>query len=607
MKTRLLAFCIATIMAGTLLVASGQHVARNARLTQSQTQSDEQVVRGYQQMIKPTNLAARLYFIASDGFEGRETTTRGQKLAAQYLASQYRQLGLSPYGTEKASDPLSPTAYFQTFSVYGRNAKQSRLELTVDDRVIVSSTSAAARDDLSFFSGGALAAADPAPIVFVGYGIADDKLKYDDYAALSAKGSSVNDKWVLILDDEPLANASTSLLPTLEHKPSRWSTQFINKKSALWAAGRPKGVLVVSNVSPRSAETFAALSQQAVRNAQRVGTLSLTESPSFPPTFDISSKLANQLLSKSGTSVEELKKQIDQSLKPVVFDLDQKVRAKATVEANEGLKTENVLAYIEGTDPKLKDEVLIISAHYDHLGLNPALKGDQIFNGAADDGSGVVATLELASIFMSAKREGAGPRRSILFVNFSGEEKGLLGSTYYSRNPAVPWDKTVADINLDGVASFDDKHATNKDYIYIVGTESLSRELVDLTKSVNQSTGTNLTLAEGQRFGSDHTNFETQLIPYLYFSTGLTEKYHQPGDEPNTIDYNHFAKVVQLVFATTWRVANQDSKPAKLQRSQLTLVGYTCPPCPFECDEEVFDHPGECPVCGMALAPKYKS
>jgi Zn-dependent M28 family amino/carboxypeptidase len=207
---------------------------------------------------------------------------------------------------------------------------------------------------------------------------------------------------------------------------------------------------------------------------------------------------------------------------------------------------------------------------------------------------------------MKAKRDGFGPRRSILFLNFTGEEKGLLGSTYYSQQPIVPWERTVADINMDGVGGLDAKHPTqSKNYIYIVGTEELSTELINVAKRLNQPAGVNLELTPNRGFGSDHLNFEAQLIPYLYYSTGLTENYHQPEDEPDTIDYDHLAKVVQLIFATAWEVANQDTRVPAIDRSLLTPAGYTCAPCPFACDDRVYDKPGECPVCGMGLVPKY--
>jgi hypothetical protein len=569
---------------------------------------DDSIFERYQQSISAERLAANLFFLASDSFEGRETTTRGQKLAALYLASQYRQLGLTPFGPKKVEGPMALDAFFQPFTVYRRTAQQSQLELLDGERVEISSSySAAKQDDLSYFLTGGLTDAAEGNVVFAGYGISDEKLAYDDYAELAAKKLSLNGKWVLVLEDEPMADASTSLLKTGDHKPSRWSTQFINKRSVMWSAGQPKGVLVVTGISPRAAGSFSERAQQAALNAQRVGVLSLTDTSAFPPVFAVSPKFADSLLRTSNQTVDSLRKQINQTLKPVVFDLPQNLKLRGSVIPYEGLKTENVIAYLEGSDPKLKDEVLIVSAHLDHLGLNPALKGDQIFNGAADDGSGTVACLELARAFIKAKQEGNGPRRSILFVNFSGEEKGLLGSSYYSRHPIVPWEKTVADINMDGVASFDQAHASNRNYIYSLGTEDLSRQLLDITKQVNERYKTSLTLVEGQRFNSDQYNFEAQLIPYIYFSTGLTEHYHQVSDAPETIDYTHFAKVVQLIFATAWQVANKDSRPPSVSRNQLALVGYTCPSCPFECDDTVYTQPGECPVCGMNLVPKYKT
>ncbi|HKR15561.1 MAG TPA: M28 family peptidase [Pyrinomonadaceae bacterium] len=501
----------------------------------------------YQQQITADTLSARLDFFASDFFEGRETGARGQKLAAHYLVSEYRQLGLSPS--------------FQSFTVYRRTPKQTRLEVTIDNRRVASSTfSAEHHDDLSFFYTGGFAEASGG-VVFGGS--VGEKVDY-------------NGKWLMILEDE--------------------STPFINQRSAIMK-GKPKGVLIVSDDGK-----FAERAAQASLDAKRLGGLSLVESSDFPPTFAISTKLADQLLAPSKQTIANLKKQ-----KPAVFELDKSVKVTAAVERSAPLTTENVVALIEGVDPKLKQEVLVISSHYDHLGINPALKGDQIFNGAADDGSGVVASLELARLFVKAKQDGHGPRRSILFIHFSGEEKGLLGSTYYSQRPIIPWERTVADINMDGVAGVDAKHPTqSKNYIYILGHEELSTELVDLNKRLNQETGVNLELTPNQGFGSDHYNFEVQFIPYLYYSTGLTEKYHQPGDEPNTIDYEHFARVVRLIFATAWQVANQDVRVRGVDRSRLSLDGYTCRPCPFACDDTVYNQPGECPVCGMALAPRYK-
>lgn len=592
---------------------SGQGVAtrsaaREASSTKTPTTLGQpMLVRRYQQMIEPASLASRLYFLASDFFEGRETTTRGQKLAALYLASQYRLLGLVPKGTVKTADRLSPAAYLQAFPVYRLTPAATQMEVLVNGSKVASSAfSAETHDDLSYFMRGNRTAASGG-VVFAGYGIADDKLGYNDYAALAAKGISIDGKWVMMLADEPLANATTSLLPTPQHQLSNWTSKF-SKKKAVLATGKPAGILEVKLSSPRVQGAFAEMAAKASQNAQRVGALSLNQSPDFPPTYAISAKLADQILASSGYKIEDLRQEINHSLKPTVFEASG-VTVKTTVEQTKPLETENVLAFIEGSDPKLKDEVVVISAHYDHLGLDPALKGDQIFNGAADDGSGVVACLELAQAFMNAKREGFGARRSILFINFTGEERSLLGSDFYThREPVFPLENIVANINMDGVGGIDPRHPSHsKDYIYISGTKSLSDELIDINKRIKAVTGSSLELTDGSGsgFNSDDRNFETQLIPYIYYSTGFTEHYHTPGDEPDTIDYDHLARVTRLIFATAWQIANQDARPRSIDRSRLTIVGYACPPCPYECDDVVYPHEGACPVCGMSLVQKY--
>jgi Peptidase family M28 len=601
-------FVALTLISGTVVFGQSVRRAKSSvpvAATKPTALNDPALVARYRQSITPDSLAARLYFLASDLFEGRETGTRGQKLAAQYLVSQYRELGLAPKGTANSPDALSPSAYLQPFTVYKRSPKRAELTVWLKGKQAATSTvSAESHDDQSYFYGGNLINASGG-VVFAGYGIADDQLGYNDYAALASQGISLAGKWVLILEDEPLSNSTTSRLPTVDHKPSDWTRQFINKRRALWNAGPPQGVLVVGAAGPENA--FRDRAALAALNSQRVGQLSLAAESPFPPTFEISTAFADQILSASGHTIADLRQQIDDSLKPEVFALNDDLQVTATIEPFPGLATENILAFIEGSDPKLKDEVVIVSAHYDHLGIDPTLKADQIFNGAADDGSGVVAALALAQEFMKAKRDGVGPRRSMMFVNFAGEEKGLLGSGFYAlQQPLVPWERVAAEINMDGVGGLDPNHPSHsKDYIYLLGTEQLSRELIETAKQINRSAGINLELTEGKRFSSDDYNFETQLVPYLYFSTGYTEHYHQVGDEAATIDYKHLSRVVQLVFATTWQVANQDARPAAVKRDRLKLVGYVCPPCPFECDEHVYDQPGECPVCRMTLAPKY--
>ena len=570
------------------------------------------LVKKYQQEILPDFLASQLFYLASDFFEGRGTGARGQRMAAQYLASQYRQMGLAPIQNKKTTNSFSPSNYLQPFSLYQVRPKETRLEVLANGNKISESIfSGEKHDDLSFYAGGGPTDASGG-VVFAGYGIADDSLGYNDFAALKAKGISIEGKWMIILADEPLADDSTSLLPTADHKLSRWTTGFADKKIPRWKAGHPKGILVVKDLSPRNKIAFSDAALAASLNTQRTGVLAIYDPAETPPIFNISTKFANQILASSGQKIEEIKQQIDKNLKPDVFEI-KNVAINSKVVQSPKLETENVLALIEGSDPKLKDEVIVISAHYDHLGINPLLKGDQIFNGAADDGSGTVATLALARAFMNAKRDGYGPRRSILFANFTGEEVGLHGSFYYaSIDPRIPLEKTVADINMDGVAGIDLKNPTgSNDYVYITGAKDLSEELIDINQRITKLTNSTLKLADGgiKGFGSDDSGFRDELIPYIYYSTGRTEHYHTVSDEPETVDYDHFARIVQLIFANAWQVANQQSRISSADRSKLIIKGYICPPCDLECDFEVgqkpFDKPGVCPICGMNLIPNY--
>ncbi|MBX7151911.1 M28 family peptidase [bacterium] len=561
--------------------------------------------------ITADRLAGHLYFIASDLTEGRETSTRGQKITANYIANQYRMMGVKPMGTVKTTDPFAPDIYFQPFSVYKRAKPNSTIEVRVNNAaVITSSFSLEHQDDLAYFASG-----EPkdvqAGIVFAGYGIAADSLKYNDFKALSSQKISITGKWVLIFADEPLLNDSTSLLPTANKKVSAWSKLFLTKITSIIQAGQPAGVLVIGDLSPRQKLSIRQLAAQTLPQFDRIGgvTLKSDNSSAFlPPTYVVSSQFADAILKNTGYTSASLQQAINKNLKPVVMNVkDVEVVAKG--EHFDALPTENVLGYIEGSDPILKNEVIVVSAHYDHLGKNDDHLGhdqqqkDQIFNGAADDGSGTAAVLTIAQAFMNAKNAGQGPKRSILFLNTSAEEKGILGSRFYTVDqPVIPLERTVVNINMDGVGGIDLKHPTkSKNYIYLVSSPVLSKSLVDINSTANKLINDGLEITPNA-FPSDHINFAVQMIPYLYYSTGLTEHYHKVTDEPQTIDYEHLARVTRLVFATTWTIANKPNLNLP-DRTKFKINGYICPPCNLPCDNIHFDKPGVCPVCQMALAP----
>lgn len=224
--------------------------------------------------------------------------------------------------------------------------------------------------------------------------------------------------------------------------------------------------------------------------------------------------------------------------------------------------SENVVAYIKGSEKP--DEYVVISAHYDHLGV----KNDKIYNGADDDASGTTAVMEIAEAFQKAVEAGNSPKRSIVFLHVTGEEIGLYGSKYYTENPIFPLANSVANLNIDMVGRFDTQHAENPEFIYLIGADKLSQELHDLSEAINKKY-TNLSLDytynndnDPNRFyyRSDHYNFAKNGIPIIFYFNGVHDDYHQHTDTADKIRYDLLQKRAQLVFYTAWEIANRDKR-----------------------------------------------
>ena len=234
---------------------------------------------------------------------------------------------------------------------------------------------------------------------------------------------------------------------------------------------------------------------------------------------------------------------------------------KRIFKSNQTIRGENVLGYIEGTD--LKDELIIITAHYDHLGKHDSL----IFNGADDDASGVAGAMEIAEAFMIAKKEGYGPRRSILIMPVSGEEKGLLGSEYYTDNPIYPLENTIANLNIDMIGRLDDWH-DNGNYVYLIGSDRLSLELHNLNEEINAKyIGLDLDYRFNDEedpnryyYRSDHYNFAKNNIPVIFYFNGIHEDYHRPSDTIEKLVFNKIETITKLIFLTAWELANRDER-----------------------------------------------
>ena len=225
------------------------------------------------------------------------------------------------------------------------------------------------------------------------------------------------------------------------------------------------------------------------------------------------------------------------------------------------VKTENVAAIIKGSEKP--DEYIILTAHLDHVGK----KGDDIYNGADDDGSGSMVLLEIAQAFKLAVLDGNRPKRSIVILHVSAEEKGLLGSKYYVENPLFPLENTITNLNVDMIGRTDPTRESNNDnYIYLIGTDRLSSLLHETSEKVNEKT-VNLELDyrfnawdDPNRFyfRSDHYNFAQYNIPVIFYFSGTHEDYHGPGDTADKIRYDLLTKRAKLIFHTAWEIANME-------------------------------------------------
>ncbi|QNL50081.1 M28 family peptidase [Olivibacter sp. SDN3] len=492
----------------------------------------------YAQLITEQSASDHLHIIASDEFEGRETGKEGIEKAAQYIAGEFKKLGLTApvNGAYFQPVPLAENKFqVNTFRIGNHD-----LESGVDFYIINAENNEHIQDE---------------ELIFIGYGISDKH--YDDLKDIDISGKVV----LLINTDEPTNNNGVSAITGTTEKSS-WATSR-NKRIQHIIGKGPKLILAVSP------ETETLL--ERVRKAGSTGKMQIKEDIATQDTAKeqtatvayITPKTANLILKTTGKSYQDLKTQIDSTGKPSTKQVKVNVDTQFGTQIVD-VKARNVLGYLEGTD--LKDELLVITAHYDHIGVNA---GGQINNGADDDGSGVTGVLEIAKAFTKAKQDGNGPRRSILFMTVTGEEKGLLGSDYYARYPVFPLAQTVANLNIDMIGRIDPPHANNKNYVYLVGSDKLSSTLHQISEQANRD-NTQLTLdykyndpddPERIYYRSDHYNFAKNGIPVVFYFNGVHEDYHDIGDTVDKIDFEMLTKRAQLVFYTAWDLVNRDQRP----------------------------------------------
>ncbi len=486
--------------------------------------------------ITSENLKKHLTILASDEFEGRETGTEGNEKAANYIAGEFQRMGIPPV--------VNNNSYFQ--NVTFNWSQWDDIGIEVNGKRI--------RHLWEFISfptrNHDLPLLETNEIIFLGYGIDDQS--YSDYA-----GVNVKDKVILIYKGEPIDKKGNSYL-TGSTEESDWSSSWEKKLEVAKNHG-VKLVLLIEN------EIQKVLSEN--RKLLVGPRLTLGDDTTLYEKYSnscyINTNVAKEIMGSNYKKVIKARKKIQKKgvSKTVNLNCNFKLNQKKKERTLQGV---NVLGYIEGTDEVLKDELVVITAHYDHLGK----RGDDIYNGADDNGSGTSTVLSVAEAFMAAKKEGVGPRRSVLTMLVTGEEKGLLGSKFYVEKPVFPIDHTVVDINVDMVGRVDKKYADDPNYIYVIGSDRLSTELHGINETVNKKY-TQLTLdytynakddPNRYYYRSDHYTFAEKGIPAIFYFNGTHADYHRTSDTVEKINFKKMELIGQLVFHTAWEIANRDKK-----------------------------------------------
>jgi len=488
----------------------------------------------YVHFINPQTARKHLEYLASNELEGREAGKKGQKLAGAYLMQNFLSYGLPPIKGE----------YFQRFNLRVSSPKKIILQVNGDTLTYF--------NDFLHNSDFPDSNFQNAQSVFVGYGIESEKFN-------ELKSVDVENKVVFMLEGSPKFKKG-KFTPSAMESIALWSDR--DRKVQNLVDKKAKAIIIVNSKINLLKRSYA----HSFKSSRMV--LATDSFTTKVPLLFISEEKADSLFKLGGsiTGYKKTKSKIAKKGIPLSVELSLKIGIQSNI-INTKISSENVLGYIEGSDKK--EELIVVTAHYDHIGKHDG----KIFNGADDDASGTTALLMMAKAFAKAKEDGNGPRRSILFMPVSAEEKGLLGSRYYSENPIFPLKNTVANLNIDMIGRVDQPHHDNKgipnpDYVYIIGSDFLSKELHQINENQNK-TYTNLeldytfnSLDDPNRFfqRSDHYNFAKHMIPVIFYFNGTHEDYHKHTDTVDKIDFIKLSKITKLVYYTAWELSNRENR-----------------------------------------------
>lgn len=452
--------------------------------------AQDKMAMKFAKTITAADLEKHLNILASDEYEGRETGKKGQKLAAAYIASQFKSLGFEA--------PVNGS-YFQTFNLTQSAIGNVHLRKDGEKKI--------GFEDFVYYS--------------------SSETNGEEYIQVMMASEEGNENYkgsYAILKAEQLGGLQ-------------------EKAEAAVEAGAAGVIIILDN------------DQEYKSMVSRYGPYLKRPSLGLDARDNQSTKLiiGNKALAEWMFD-ESFEKISPGAVKDLIFMADY---------LDKPIRTENVLGFLEGSEKP--EEVLVVTSHYDHVGI---INGE-IHNGADDDGSGTVSVLEIAEAFAEATTKNKRPKRSILFMTVTGEEKGLLGSKYYTDNdPIYPLENTVANLNIDMIGRVDDAHGDNEDYVYLIGSDKLSTELHELSEQMN-AIYTKLDLDytynddnDPNRFyyRSDHYNFAKNNIPIIFYFNGTHPDYHKPTDTIEKIAFDTMEKRARLIFHTAWEIANRPER-----------------------------------------------
>jgi Zn-dependent M28 family amino/carboxypeptidase len=516
----------------------------------------EDKLRPSLETITPDGMLAHIKVLSSDEFEGRAPGSKGEELSINYISDQFKRIGLKPGNPDGTYLQEVPLAGITSDPQMSLSAGEKEMSLKFPDDFVASS--ARLQENI---------AVPKTDIVFVGYGVVAPEYGWDDYKDVDVRGKTI----LMLINDPPVADPKDpSKLDDKMFKGramtyyGRWMYKY-----EIAARKGAAAAIIIHETEP------AAYPYSVVRTSWSKENFELDEPDknmgAVPVRSWITLDVAKHVLSAAGQDFDTLKKSaVNKSFKPVALKAQATIGLKQKVRS---FKSHNVIGKLEGSDPKLKDEYLIYSAHWDHLGRHAELQGDQIFNGAVDNGSGCAAVLQIAAAFAKVNPP---PKRSILFLSTTAEEAGLLGAKYYAQHPLYPLDKTLADINIDSMNVWG-KARDVEDTSF--GFSALDDMLGDAAKRQGRTAIPNTRPEKGQIYRADNFEFSKVGVPSLYIGKGVhllsrpldaplrsdefdLKDYHQVSDDikPDW-DLSGAVQDAELLFQVGVQVANDDRFP----------------------------------------------